>query len=204
VPGSHRPRWSTRPNSSTDAGEKLAFNRLGVLLADCGRLDEAEDYYRRAIDAGIAVAWGNLARLVMRRDPTAASGHGTHAEQVLDLLEHGAQAGDVEALIVLGTRAVERDDAADAERYFGQAAESGSTTAHVLLLIVVAGQGRPAQTQALVDQIVADDDQVALDTLERMTVFVGVPEVLAALRNTGSTRDPAAWHRVADLLAAMG
>ena len=186
-----------------DAGEPFALNGLGVLLVGCGRLDEAQKYYGRAIDAGVAVAWTNLARLVMQRDPAAASGHGAHAEHVRDLLEHGAQAGDGEAFVLLGAQAVERDDVADAERCLRRAAESGSATGRGLLLILLTGPERAAQTQALVDQIVADDDQDALDTLEIMGVFADAPQLLGALREARSTRDPAAWRRFADLLAAM-
>ena len=186
-----------------DAGEKNALNRLAALLIGRGRLDEAEHYYRKAIDAGVAVAWTNLARLVMRRDPAAASGHGTHAEQVRDLLERGAQAGDPEALTLLGTLAAERDDIASAEHYLSRACESGSTTARILLLILTAEQARPERTQALIDQIVADDDQLTLDALETTIALADAPDLLDALRNARSTRGLVAWHRFASLLATM-
>jgi tetratricopeptide (TPR) repeat protein len=188
------------------AGEYPPLNHLAVLMHECGRLDEAEEYYRRAIAAGVTVAWTNLARLLLRRDPAAITRDGADIAEARDLLERGAQAGDAQALTLLGALAVTQRGAFDeAGRLFGQAAEAGSATARIMLLIALTGDADPARTRALIEQIAADDDEDALDAVEAVAdALVGPPDLLDAIRHARTTHDPAAWQPVADYFAAMG
>ncbi|MFD4483498.1 tetratricopeptide repeat protein, partial [Streptomyces sp. NPDC058471] len=111
----------------------VAAINLGVLLADTGREEEAEQLHRQAMDAGHPEAANNLAVLL------ADTGREEEADQ---LFRQAMDAGHTAAAYSLAVLLADTGREEEADQLFRQAMDAGHTAAAYSLAVLLADTGR--------------------------------------------------------------
>jgi TPR repeat protein len=124
-------RWF---RANAEAGVTEHMRRLGTLLADAGRPDEARDWYRRAAEAGHPAAMKELALLLEE------AGDGADAER---WYHRAIEAGHTEAMYDLGFLLKNAGRLDEAERWYRRAADAGVARAMTNLGVLLSQTGRP-------------------------------------------------------------
>ncbi|MFF0747100.1 tetratricopeptide repeat protein [Streptomyces sp. NPDC004111] len=151
-----------RPLAQHNAG---AAHNLGFLLAELGRLEEAERWYHRAAEAGQADAANNLGVLFaqagrvaeaeqwLRRAVDAGGAVASHnlgllfaqagrVEEAEQWLRRAAEAGNADAANDLGLLFAQAGRVEEAEQWLRRAAEAGNADALYILGLLFAKAGR--------------------------------------------------------------
>ncbi|MFI9825248.1 tetratricopeptide repeat protein [Streptomyces sp. NPDC052013] len=104
-----------------EAGELDAMNQLGTQLMEQGRVDEAETWYARAAQGGLASGMYNLGLWQCRQG-------GDHAEAEA-WWHRAADAGQVRSMVALADTMLSRGDAEGAEPWYQRAADEDDAEA---------------------------------------------------------------------------
>ncbi|MFB9498595.1 tetratricopeptide repeat protein [Saccharothrix mutabilis subsp. capreolus] len=119
--------WERAATATTDA-----LTPLGVLLDQQGHTDEAEQLYRRAIDAGHTDALGFLGLLLAQQD---------HTDEAIEHLQRAIDAGHTDVLRSLGLLLAKQGHTDEAEQLYRRAIDAGHTDALGSLGLLLARQG---------------------------------------------------------------
>jgi tetratricopeptide (TPR) repeat protein len=173
--------------AASDAEVVNAYNE-GVRLVKAGHLAEAEDFYRRAAEAGLPAAMYNLGHLYEELGRTAdaeawwtravAAGVtvGCHALGVLHRnlgnretarhwLRQGAEAGATNAMVSLGAAMWDDEDLLAAEHWFHTAAQAGDPEGDNRLGLLMTEQGRLAEAETAFQRAAEAGHAEAMQTL---------------------------------------
>ncbi|MGW5931082.1 tetratricopeptide repeat protein, partial [Streptomyces anulatus] len=141
---------------AADAGITGAMLDLGNLLADAGRVDEAEHFYRQAADAGNTGGMLNLGNLLA---------DAARVDEAEDLYRQAADAGNNEAVYNLGLLLAGEGRTGEAEHFYRQAADAGHTGAMFNLGFLLAGEGRTGEAEHFYRQAIDAGHAVAMFNL---------------------------------------
>ncbi|MFI8234924.1 tetratricopeptide repeat protein, partial [Streptomyces sp. NPDC085900] len=136
--------YSPAPHMAEAAWKPLAEHmpsaayNLGILLDEAGREQEAEEVYRRAMDAGHTGAAYNLGVLL------AGAGRSAEAEEAY---RRAMDAGDTDAPVGLGVLLARSGREQEAEEAYRRAMDAGHASAAYNLGILLAGAGRSAEAE---------------------------------------------------------
>jgi Flp pilus assembly protein TadD len=108
---------------------------LGVLVASRGRVDEAEEWYRRAAEAGSPEAMNNLGAVVERRDAGAAE----------EWYRRAAGVGQPAAMTNLAGLLAGRGEIEEAAAWYRRAAGAGEP--HAIDALAAEARRRTARPQ---------------------------------------------------------
>ncbi|MFJ2239727.1 tetratricopeptide repeat protein [Streptomyces sp. NPDC087859] len=134
------------PHIAEAAWRPLAAHRpdaalyLGILLAEAGRSEEAEQMYRRAIDAGNTDAALNLGNLL------AEAGRSEEAEQVY---RRAIDGGNTDAALNLGNLLAKAGQNEEAEELYRRAMGAGNILATFSLGVLLAEAGRNEEAEQM-------------------------------------------------------
>ncbi|MFC7245229.1 tetratricopeptide repeat protein [Catellatospora aurea] len=120
----------------------MAHHHLAVQLAAHGELDEAEQLYREAAQAGNHGSANNLSTLLRRRG---------HVKEAARWLMRAAKAGNANAAFTIGAEALKSGNRARGEAWLRRSVEDGSSLAFAVLVVELARQGRTAEVQQLMN-----------------------------------------------------
>jgi TPR repeat protein len=111
------------------------MTNLGVLLAGRGQVDEAEDLYRRAAEAGLPEAMNNLGALVEGRDAAGAE----------QWYRRAAGTGQPAAMTNLAALLARRGQVEEAAAWYEKAAGAGEP--HAIDALAAAGRTQAARAR---------------------------------------------------------
>lgn len=124
---------------AAEAGYTDAWLNLGVSLRQLGRLDEAEQCCRRAIELGeVGDGWNNLGNVMRQRERMV---------EAEECWRKAAAAGSGPAMTSVGVCHYGRGEVQQAEQWFRRSAETGDPTGMLNLATLLKQTGRMAEAE---------------------------------------------------------
>ncbi|MFJ6889609.1 tetratricopeptide repeat protein [Streptomyces californicus] len=143
---------------AVEAGDSYAMVNLGILLSGTGREEEAEGFYRQAVEAaGHSIAMFNLGSLLSEAG---------REEEAASFYRQAADAGDSHAMVNLGNLLFEAGREEEAERFYRQAVEAADhSIAMVNLGRLLLKAGRKGEAESFYRQAADAGDSDAMARL---------------------------------------
>ncbi|MFI0249665.1 tetratricopeptide repeat protein [Streptomyces californicus] len=143
---------------AVEAGDSYAMVNLGILLSGTGREEEAESFYRQAVDAaGHSIAMFNLGNLLSEAG---------RVEEAESFYRQAVDAGDSHAMANLGNLLFEAGREEEAESFYRQAVDAaGHSIAMVNLGRLLLKAGREEEAESFYRQAVDAGDSDAMARL---------------------------------------